>query len=164
MVNCGVVALLVLLHLLGERRLRWDWGGVCRGQVDQSTGICMYVSGGGGLERSAPSNKAQTNPNRQAPATHIPPTYVETGKGYIQKTRTGRTHLAAHLGLQRGDLLQDDAVLLLLGAGLPDGLECGTSVGRVVIVILYFRYRSIENTYTRARAPSSSPLETHLTY
>lgn len=114
----------VLLHLLGERRLRWGWG-VYRGQVDQSTGICMC--GSGGLERSAP---LQQGPNKSKPPsnTHPHSTHARTSKpekGYIQKART-QTHLAAHLGLQRGDLLQDDAVFLLLRARLPDGLECGS--------------------------------------
>lgn len=40
-----------------------------------------------------------------------------------QHPYTSKTHLPAHLGLERRDLLQDDAVLLLLRAGLPDGLD-----------------------------------------
>lgn len=35
----------------------------------------------------------------------------------------GEGRLAAQLGLQRRDLAQDDAVLLLLGPRLPDGLD-----------------------------------------
>lgn len=112
----------ILLHLLRERRLRaiYMWCGV-GGWVGWAGGRTGGWMGGwvGWASRSvdgwggAAGVRKTRGGGARPPHTHTYMTNIQLNE---------QTHLAAHLGLEGGDLLQDDAVLLLLGARLPDGL------------------------------------------